>query len=405
MNTITQYDIDLQLNQNLKSMIIHGKHGLVLIKEFVNGLTINKFIHVTEVAGKKYETELNTLDLNLAIELTNKIENIIDDSSQITLITAIELFRKDHYPSIKEITIIYHEKMIKHLKPLLNYPIKKITPLELKTQILDKLINQKKYSVVNRIVSLIKRIIKYAALTFNNLTLYKLNLISNTIYNYKRKHFAAMVNVDTLEQLLHNIEYIFNTIATQRPHYLIHFILLSLTMLRPRELFTITTNSIDFNKQIILVNNTKTKKIFRLPMTKLIHNCIKYILRHNTQAKYLFDYKIDNNLIAKNPIAALQYALSKTDLYKKQTSHVFRTLAWTYLHFTNVDFNIAEACLQHSIGNSTIRAYLRSDFQEERRKAMKQYDQALNKILTSIYYDLKKDSKANQILHEIVYFQ
>ena len=43
MNTITQYDIDLQLNQNLKSMIIHGEHGLVLIKEFVNGLTINKF--------------------------------------------------------------------------------------------------------------------------------------------------------------------------------------------------------------------------------------------------------------------------------------------------------------------------------------------------------------------------
>ena len=69
-----------------------------------------------------------------------------------------------------------------------------------------------------------------------------------------------MVNVDTLEQLLNNIKYIFNTIATQRPHYLIHFILLSVTMLRPRELFTITTNSIDFNKQIILVNNTKTKK-------------------------------------------------------------------------------------------------------------------------------------------------
>lgn len=89
-------------------------------------------------------------------------------------------------------------------------------------------------------------------------------------------------------------------------------------------------------------------------MTKLIHNCIKYILRHNTQAKYLFDYKFDNNLMAKNPIAALQYALSKTDLYKKQTSHGFRTLARTYLHFTNVDFNIAEACLQHSIGNSTI---------------------------------------------------
>lgn len=140
-------------------------------------------------------------------------------------------------------------------------------------------------------------------------------------------------------------------------------------------------------------------------MTKLIHNCIKYILRHNTQAKYLFDYKIDNNLIAKNPIAALQYALSKTDLYKKQTSHGFRTLARTYLHFTDVDFNIAEACLQHSIGNSTIRAYLKSDFLEERRKAMNLYDHALNKILTSIYYDLKKDSKANQILHEIVYFQ
>lgn len=139
-------------------------------------------------------------------------------------------------------------------------------------------------------------------------------------------------------------------------------------------------------------------------MTKLIHNCIKYILKHNTQAKYLFDYKIDNNLMAKNPIAALQYALSKTDLYKKQTSHVFRTLAWTYLHFTNVDFNIAEACLQHSIGNSTIRAYLRSDFQEERRKAMKQYDQALNKILTSIYYDLQEDSKAKQILQKIIQF-
>ena len=139
-------------------------------------------------------------------------------------------------------------------------------------------------------------------------------------------------------------------------------------------------------------------------MTKLIHNCIKYILRHNTQAKYLFDYKIDNNLMAKNPIAALQYALSKTDLYKKQTSHGFRTLARTYLHFTNVDFNIAEACLQHSIGNSTIRAYLRSDFQEERRKAMKQYDQALNKILTLIYYDLQEDSKAKQILQKIIQF-
>ena len=58
MNNITQYDMNLQLNQNLKSMIIHGEHGLVLIKEFVNGLTINKFIHVTEVAGKNMKLNL-----------------------------------------------------------------------------------------------------------------------------------------------------------------------------------------------------------------------------------------------------------------------------------------------------------------------------------------------------------
>ena len=56
MNTITQFDVDLQLNQELKSMIIHGEHGLILVKEFINGITINKFIHITEIAGKKYET-------------------------------------------------------------------------------------------------------------------------------------------------------------------------------------------------------------------------------------------------------------------------------------------------------------------------------------------------------------
>jgi integrase len=52
------------------------------------------------------------------------------------------------------------------------------------------------------------------------------------------------------------------------------------------------------------------------------------------------------------------------------TVHGFRSAFRDWAGDRGVDFEIAEACLAHAIGNSVTRAYLRSTMIERRRKVM-----------------------------------
>jgi integrase len=56
------------------------------------------------------------------------------------------------------------------------------------------------------------------------------------------------------------------------------------------------------------------------------------------------------------------------------TVHGFRSAFRDWAGDHGVDFEIAEACLAHAIGNSVTRAYLRSSMIERRRKVMAEWD-------------------------------
>lgn len=53
--------------------------------------------------------------------------------------------------------------------------------------------------------------------------------------------------------------------------------------------------------------------------------------------------------------------------------HGIRSMARTWMSDNGVDFFVAEACLAHLVGNSMQRAYLRSDFLEQRREPMQRW--------------------------------
>ena len=105
-------------------------------------------------------------------------------------------------------------------------------------------------------------------------------------------------------------------------------------------------------------------------MTDVLENFLKVWLKR-TSGEYVFNV---------NPTAVNNKIVSM-GLRGEFTQHGIRTMGRLILQKMGVDFNVAEACLSHTIANSTIKSYLRTDFYEERVKVMNDYNK---KILQSI---------------------
>lgn len=95
-------------------------------------------------------------------------------------------------------------------------------------------------------------------------------------------------------------------------------------------------------------------------------------------SEYVFPNRDDNTkVISENTILGIIDAIG----YKgKMTGHGFRSLARSILGDMGHRWEVLEAMLSHSLGNSTERAYVRTTYFEERRVIGQQYSDYLTEI-------------------------
>jgi hypothetical protein len=55
-----------------------------------------------------------------------------------------------------------------------------------------------------------------------------------------------------------------------------------------------------------------------------------------------------------------------------------------WMHQNKIPFEVAESCLTHVVGSAVTRAYLRTDYFDERREALEKWHEFLHETLYDI---------------------
>jgi integrase len=211
---------------------------------------------------------------------------------------------------------------------------------------------------------------KLASVYYPTMNIYNLEGLSTLKIKHTTKHHSSLTDGDLLDNVLYIME-IFS-FEDKDLSALLEFNFY--TLLRANEILNLKKSDLDFYNKIIYVRKTKTIKEqeggFKVPMTEVLEKFLKVWLKR-TSGEYVFN-------IGK---FAVSTKITKLGLRGEFTQHGIRTMGRLILQKMGVDFNVAEACLSHTIANSTIKSYLRTDFFEERVKVMNEYNKIILKTI------------------------
>lgn len=320
------------------------------------------------VTGKYKLKKLKSKTLNAArlecIELSLRQE----DKNIITVSNLWDLFIENKKKSANEKTIKSYDNYKNYLQHILSENISNVTVLMIKEKVLVHTMQVE--TIHNRIIEVIKSMFKLASVYYPTMNIYNFDGLSTLKIKHITKHQNSLVDGDILDNVLYIME-IFNH-EDKDLSALLEFNFY--TLLRANEILNLKRTDLDFHNKIIYVRKTKTIKEkeggFRVPMTDVLEKFLKIWLKR-TSGEYVFNIKS----------TAINHKIVSLGLRGEFTQHGIRTMGRLILQKMGVDFNIAEACLSHTIANSTIKSYLRTDFYEERVKVMSEYNK---KILQTI---------------------
>lgn len=165
---------------------------------------------------------------------------------------------------------------------------------------------------------------------------------------------------------------IMRVIATA-PERIQNFFLFSLcSMLRPGENAKLEKSWIDADTITIPASEMKKDRVHRVPLTFLMRKLIEREkeLSPHPRNRFVFAGRNSGSHISKQAIAKW---LHGSELRGRLVAHGLRTIARCWLADNDVQFEIAEACLSHQVGDSVYKAYQRSDFLEARRIIMERW--------------------------------
>lgn len=162
-------------------------------------------------------------------------------------------------------------------------------------------------------------------------------------------------------------------VVAKAPVRIQNFFLFSLcTMLRPGENAKLEKAWIDADTITIPASEMKKGRAHRVPLTFLMRKLIEREkeLSPHPRNRYVFAGRDPGSHISKQAIAKW---LHGSELRGRLVAHGLRTIARCWLADNDVQFEIAEACLSHQVGDSVYKAYQRSDFLEARRIIMERW--------------------------------
>ena len=153
---------------------------------------------------------------------------------------------------------------------------------------------------------------------------------------------------------------------------------LALTALRPGNVQKLKVEWIKDDIIVFPANTMKTKKEFRLPLTNTLKNIIEETLKINSGSEYLFPAITDKNKhLSENTLNLAHKRVGIVEHNAHGWRSSFATICYEKQKEHGFSSEVIETQLAHSIGNKVTRAYMRSDFLEERRKLLKWWEEFL----------------------------
>jgi integrase len=187
-------------------------------------------------------------------------------------------------------------------------------------------------------------------------------------------HRAALTEGDISDNILK----IFLSFDSQRHR---DFLLLAFMLLmRKQEICSIRKDDVNFQEGFLLIRKTKTLKTgFRIPITGRLETFLRYLIE-----KYSGTYLITGSRSLSGRFWTGQIVTRLRELQVGQTIHGIRSVGRMWMHQNKIPFEVAESCLTHVVGSAVTRAYLRTDYFDERREALEKWHEFLHETLYDI---------------------
>lgn len=151
-----------------------------------------------------------------------------------------------------------------------------------------------------------------------------------------------------------------------------YFLFSLCSMLRPGELASLEKSWIQEDTIIIPSSKMKKGREHRVPLTPFMQQLLERekLFSPHPRNRFVFAGRKPDRHISKQ---ALTKWLHSSDLRGQLVGHGLRSIARCWLADHAVQFEVAEACLSHAVGDKVYRAYQRSDFLESRRSVMQSW--------------------------------
>lgn len=208
----------------------------------------------------------------------------------------------------------------------------------------------------------------------------KFRALKKALPTYENKHQAS-ISPDYLSVFLKDLINVSIKYEREMKHYFIFF--LFCTLLRIRSQTYLKWEYIDFKNQVITIpaSQMKTRCEHTIPITTQMSKVLN-ALEHTSD--YVFSPN-PKSLILKIELI-FKEASEKT---YKVVPHGVRAIGRTWMGENGIDFEVAENCLAHKVGNSVVQAYYRTTLLEKRRVAMQKWNDYVEKCFKDVGFCLE----------------
>ena len=360
-------------------------NGLSLIIKGTKKGTTYSYVHRTTLDGKRIDRTIRAETLEearkIALDRYTKAKSGLHPegisecdltlSHAVSDYQALQKQKKIAPATEKKLNLIVG----KYLKPHFDYPLSKIKTRTVCDLILKPVIDNGNWETVSYLKRLLQKVMQLARAKYPEWNLDGLFEIDMLIQKPAgtSQHHPAMTDGDSASNI-RSLYDVFRCISQMSSRCLCE---LSLhLLLRPSEIVELQVSDVNMQSRILTVQKTKTIRDgsgFRVPLSdqavKLLNIAIS--AKRNPKNPYLFESR--QQLAGHMSHETVNTTLKRHGFKGIQTAHGFRAVGRTWMESQNVKFEVAEMCLSHKTGNSTVNAYRRTDYLEERKAVMQRW--------------------------------
>ena len=228
-------------------------------------------------------------------------------------------------------------------------------------------------------LSTMARILRYAKIVYKAKIPNARDL--QTLFNGgSHKHRPSLTEGDLDNNILHIFLSIKGSSSKSKDKHIVLTYLAFLMLLRLNEINEIKVSNINFVDKVLFIEKTKTLSDgFKVPITPELERVLRYLMKKSNN-QYLLSSSVSES--GKMALSYVSWTLTKLNI--GQTFHGIRSIGRMWMHQNGIPFEVAESCLTHVVGSAVTRAYLRTDYFEERRQAMEKWHNYLHNLLKDI---------------------